>query len=150
MKHILSILSGLSMIAFSGQALSQTYNSSAPVTVISSDDCPGLGAPSSSVINVTGPGTINTPSDVFININMTSGCLATARIVLVAPNGDSCILLNMPYRSGSCAGMCYETNPSNTLTFNATNTTQIPATDPVPAGNYMPLPGVFMLPKQAT
>lgn len=144
MKHPLSILTLLAGMAISGHVKAQTYNSSGPVLVTPGISCPGLGDPSSSVINVPGSGTISSASDVFLHVNLSSVCFATLKLVLMAPNGDSCILLNMPHRTDDCeASICAEASDINTLTFNATYTTLIPEESPVPSGNYAPTGSSF-------
>lgn len=137
MKQNLSILSLLIAVCYSGNATGQTYNSSGQVIITAGAGCPGLGNPGNSVINVPDAGTIGSASDVFINVNLSSTCFATINLVLMAPNGDSCILLNMPHRTGPCdASICAQANQNNTLTFNSTYTTLIPEVGVVPSGNY--------------
>lgn len=144
MKQNLSILSLLMALCYSGNATGQTYNSSGPVTITAGGDCPDLGNPGNSVINVPGTGTIGSASDVFIKVNINTFCIATTKLVLKAPNGDSCILLNMPHRIGPCnANICAMTDPSNTLTFNSTYTSLIPEVDNIPSGNYAPTGSPF-------
>lgn len=139
MKQHLSILAFVMAASYPGYVTAQAYNSSGPVQVTPGNGCPGFGAPASSVINVTGTGTIGSAADVFITTNISTDCLATVKLILKAPNGDSCILLNMPYRIGPCdASTCAEANPANTISFNAASTTPIPGISPVPSGNYVP------------
>lgn len=138
MNRSLHKLSLFCIMLCSGIASAQTYTSNTPVTIIASDDCPGLGTPANSVINVPLNGVISTPSAVFIEMNLTAECLATVKLELVAPDGNTCILLNMPYRTGACDGDCYATSPSNPLTFNSTFAAKLPGTYPIPTGNYAP------------
>lgn len=121
-----------------GQAISQTYSSTSSVTITPSGVCPGTGANFNSVINVSDSGYIAMPSNVFINTNLQINCSAAFKLVLVAPNGDSCILLNLPYRTGPCSGTCYTSTSTNTLSFNSTHTNPYPIASPAPTGNYAP------------
>lgn len=141
MKQNLSSLALAASLFCSGAAIGQTYNSGGPVNVIHGGGCPGLGAPSSSVINVTDNGVIGTPSGVFINVDYSTTCFAATKLVLVAPDGDSCILLNLPFRTGPCSGLCYNTGgTANTLSFNADFTSPLMTGggSVVPSGNYAP------------
>lgn len=135
------LLSSVLLLCATSVAYAQTYSSTAAVSVPSDIDCPGSGAGGAlSPISVSSTGTISTPGAVTINMNLSSGCLATVRIVLYAPSGDSCILINMPGRIGDCAAtFCDVLSSSNTLSFNSGYTTTItPTGGVVPSGNYAP------------
>lgn len=141
MKQNLFIL--LLLLICSGKVKSQTYTSSSSVSAIPGEDCLYTGTPGNSVINVSSSGTIGTVSDVFIHVNLTASCLPALKLALVAPDGDSCILLNRPFRDGPCSGSCYYTEDTNTLSFNATYSAPIPQIAPVPTGNYAPTGSTF-------
>ena len=144
MKQNLSIVAILAGMAISGSALGQTYLSTGAVSNVANGACPGSGGYANSVINIADTGIIASVSDVFIDMNLTTFCSATMGIVLVAPNGDSCIILNKPFRSGPCSGNCFEFSGSNTLSFNSTYTATIPAAQPVPSGNYAPTGSAYL------
>jgi len=148
MKSNLSIITLMAAMAVCGNAFGQTYSyTGAPVSIVPDANCPGLGANSNAAINVTGTGTINNAANVFINTKLYISCSAAFRLVLVAPNGDSCILLNMPYRTGACMGNCAEADSNNTLSFNSTFTNSFPdgSADgtPAPTGNYAPTASIY-------
>ena len=129
----------LTLIINSSVLSAQTYSST---TVVAIPDGTGLcgrsGAPGISTINVPITGTITSPTDVTININMDHTHVGDLAIALVTPDLSSCYLINH-LDATICIGSWVKLDMTNTLSFNAAYTTTISTgVDPIPTGDYAP------------
>lgn len=133
------LLLSFSLLLSTVAATAQTYSSTGSVSIPDGGGTCGTdGTPAVSSISVPLSGTIGTPSDVTINVNMTHAYMGDLRVELVAPDASSCILMNH-VGATVCEGSSSTLTSANTLSFNATYLTPIPsATSPVPSGNYAP------------
>lgn len=134
-KFLLSLSLALSAVV----ADAQTYSSTGPVAIPDgTGTCGAEGTPGVSSISVPLTGTIGTPSDVTINLNLTHAFVGDIRVELVAPDASVCILMNH-IGATACVGAGITATNANTLSFNSTFTTPVPTTiDPVPGGSYAP------------
>lgn len=135
---LLVILSCVSLNVFA-----QTYSSTGAVTVMPGIGCPGLGEGAASIINVTPSGTIYNPGEITVKMALKSACRAAVLIVLYAPDGDSCILINRIGRIGGCSASCVSYIESDILSFNAANTVSVPGSGVAAAGDFKPTAGPF-------
>ncbi|MFA6149699.1 MAG: proprotein convertase P-domain-containing protein [Chitinophagaceae bacterium] len=121
----------------------QTYSSSGVVTIADGTGaCGATGAPALSTLTVSATGTISTPDDVTINVNINHDYVGDLAVALVAPDLSTCILLNH-IGATTCDGFSGALDGANTLSFNSSYTTPVPTTtNPVPAGNYAPTASV--------
>lgn len=139
-------LLALCFVIYSFNSQAQTYTSSGSILVPDGvGTCIG-GTPGVSTIAVPLTGTISSPADVTINLNLThtGGFSADMTIQLVAPDGSSTYLINRPTATTSCDPTTSGTfDPSNTLSFNSAFITLVPIASPTPSGNYAPTAGAF-------
>ncbi len=117
----------------------QTYSTS---TVVAIPDGPGPcgtdGTLGVSTITVPLTGTIGTPSDVTINLNMDHTFVGDIAVEIIAPDLSSCFLFNH-LGATTCSGSGVTLDAGNTLSFNSAYTTTIStAASPIASGNYAP------------
>jgi subtilisin-like proprotein convertase family protein len=108
-----------------------------------SDTCwQSPGTSLTSTITITGvPGNVVSINQITVNIILSHSWIGDLSLSITPPGGSPVSLISR-LGTGAC-GSDFDFSFSNLLSFNGTNLSSIPVSNPIPAGNYLPTGGEF-------